>query len=187
MPVIGDTETITVDTSINQYYQTTKKWWEVTNIDIPAGITSIDYDIGVVGYTDFGNTTFKITGYRLDTTSQNVNPEIRFRIIKVQDDGNKKMSILDIEDITIDSGAAGNQIVDNIRGGANSRNLNPAVADIWGVNTVAVLKQSDFDTYFTSNENVFSGADSDEGFILAVEQENNVDFITLRIDYQLIV
>lgn len=185
-PSVGDTEIVSVDGTPAQYYQSAKKWWEVTNIDIPPGITVIDYDIGVVGYSDFGNTNFKVTGYRLDTTSQGVNSEIRFRIIKIDDDGDKKMSLTDLEDITIDSGVVGSQIIDNIRVGGDDRSFDPDVADIWPNGSVAVLKQGDFDEYFSSDENIFESRTKDEGFILRIEQSNNVDFITLRLDYQII-
>jgi hypothetical protein len=55
IPVAG-TETITVDTTVDQYYQTDAKWLEVTNIDVASGtITGIDYDVGIIGYLDMGN------------------------------------------------------------------------------------------------------------------------------------
>jgi hypothetical protein len=186
VPSIGDTETVTVDTGAGQYYQTTKKWWEITNVDIPAGISAINYDIGVVGYSDVGNTDFKITGYRLDATSQGINSEVRFRLIKIQDDGAKKMSLVDLEDITCDSGVVGSQIIDNVRAGGDDRSFDPDVADIWPNNTVLVFKQGDFDDYFSSDENDFSSSTDDEGFILRIEQANNVDFVTIRLDYQVI-
>jgi len=187
VPVIGDTETITVDAAgADVYYQSAKKWWEVTNIDIPAGITSITYDIGVVGYSDVGNTDFKITGYRLDSTSQGVSSEVRFRLIKIQDDGGKRMSIVDLEDMTIDSGVVGSQIIDNVRTGGDDRSFDPDVADIWPDGSQVVLKMGDFDTYFSSDENIFNSSSEDEGFILRIEQANNVDFVTIRLDYQVV-
>jgi hypothetical protein len=183
---LGDTETITVDVGAGQYYQTAKKWWQMNNIDIPAGITVIDYDIGVVGYSDVGNTDFKITGYRMDATAQGVNAEVRFRLVKIQDDGAGKMSIVDIEDITCDSNVVGSQIIDNLRVGADDRSYDPDVADLWVNGTVLVFKQGDFDQFFASDQNVFSSSEDDEGFILRIEQANNVDFVTIRLDYQVI-
>jgi hypothetical protein len=186
VPVASDTETITVDTGAGQYYQSTKKWWEITNIDIPAGISAINYDVGVVGYADFGNTDFKLVGYRIDAPAAGINAEIRLRIIKINDDGSGKASVSDLEDITLDASSGTDQVVDNLRSGGNDRTYNPTVATLWANGSVAVLKQGDFDTYFTSDENVFESSSKDEGFILRIEDANNVEFVTLRIDYQLL-
>lgn len=191
VPVAADTETITVDTGGEQYYQSAKKWWEVTNIDIPAGITIIDYDIGVVGYADHGNADFKITGYRLESLAQGVNPDLRFQLIKVNDDGSGKMSISFLEDIGVDADAVGNQIIDGLRTGGDDRSYNPTVGSVWGDGTMLVFKQGDFDTYFASDENVFESSTKDEGFILHFEGApsggiTNADFVTLDLRYQLL-
>lgn len=193
VPSAADTETITVDsTSVNQYYQTSKKWWEITNIDVSSGdITGINFDYGVVGYPDMGNRNFKIIGYRCDAYAQGNSPDFSIIIYKVQDDGNGKMSLVTIEDIGVDSGEVGNQIVDNIRTGANDRSYDPVVANIWLDNTNLVFKQLDFDTYFTNDENIFESSSKDEGYIIRVEGEpaggiTNVDFISLELFYNII-
>lgn len=183
-PTIGDTEVITVDATASQYWQSDKKWWEITNIDIPAGISAINYDVGVVGYTDFGNTNFKIVGYRADAPSGGVNSDMRLRIIKVSDDGGKKMSLVVLEDIEANAAAA-DQIDDNLRTGGDDRTLNPATS-LWANTTVLTLKQGDFDVYFTADENVFQSSTLHEGFILEIQDANNVSFVTLRLDYQLL-
>lgn len=188
VPVGGDTETITVDAA-GVYYQSAKKWWEITNIDIPVGISAIDYDVGVVGYTDINNQNFRLIGYRVDAFAQGVSPDFRFRIIKIQDDGSKQMSIVDIEDIGVDSGSAGDQIIDGIRTGGDDRSYNPAVAELFGNNTTLVFKQSDFNTYFVADENLFRSGTHDEGLILRVEGSpsggiSNVDFITIQLRYR---
>jgi hypothetical protein len=189
VPIVGDTEVITVDGTIGQYYQTSKKWWEVTNIDIPAGITVIDYDIGIVGYTDINNQNFELLAYRVDAFSQGVSPDFRFRLIKIQDDGSNKMSVVDVEDIGVDAGAAGDQIIDGIRVGGDDRSVNPAVASIWGDDTTLVFKQGDFSTYFAANENIFRSGTHDEGLIIRVEGSpsggiTNVDFCTIQLRYR---
>ncbi len=185
VPVESDTEVLTLDTSTSQYWQTTKKWLEVTSIDIPPGISAIDYDIGVVGYSDFGNTDYKIVGYRIDSMAQGTSAELRFRLIKVEDDGNGKMSVTDLEDIRVDVTLT-DQITDYLRTGGDDRTYEPGVASIWLNNTTFVFKQGDFDTYFTSDENHFESSTKDEGFILRIEGANHADFLTLRLDYQLL-
>ncbi len=189
VPVIGDTEVLTLDTSTDQYYQSGKKWWEITNIDIPAGISAINYDVGVVGYSDINNQNFELLAYRLDMTAQGDNPDIRFRILKIKDDGDGKMSIVEIEDIGVDSGSAGDQIIDGLRTGGDDRSYDPAVTQIWVDNTVLVFKQGDFSTYFSGDENVFYSGDLDEGLILAFSGSpsggmSRVDFASLQLRYR---
>lgn len=186
VPVTADTEAITVDTSTSQYWQSDKKWWEITNIDIPAGISAINFDLGIVGYTDFGNTDFKVVGYRIDAPSAGVNSEMRFQLLKIQDDGGKKMSLVYLEDITADVSSGTDQIVDNVRTGGSDRSYNPTVASLWANGTTLTFKQGDFDAYFTSDENHFLSSSAHEGFVLLVLDANNVAFITLRLDYQLL-
>jgi len=196
LPVTSDTETISVSdsTSAGLYYQTNKKWWEITNIDIPAGVTAINFDYGVIGYPDFGNRNFRIVGYRLDAYSSSGTNTSDFAIIisKVQDDGNKEMTIVPLENIGVDSGSAGDQIGDNIRTGGDDRSYNPAVGNIWLNNTVFTFKQLDFNTYFTNSENDILGGEGNEGFFIRIEGEppggaiTSVDFITMYLYYELI-
>jgi len=190
----GDTETITVDTTASQHYQSSKKWWEITNIDVSSGtIVSIDYDICVIGYYDSGNTDFKIKGYRVDAYSQSSGDtsDFSFLITKVKDDGGGKMSFVTLEDIGVDSGNGTDQIIDNVRTGGADRSFNPAVGNIWLNNTHLAFKQGDFDSYFSSGENDFESSTKDEGYILSLEGApaggiTGVDFITIRIDFELI-
>lgn len=189
VPAIADTEVLTVDASTNQYYQTSKKWWEVTNIDIPAGISAINYDVVVVGYTDINNQNFELLAYRLDMVAQGVSPDIRFRIIKVQDDGNSKMSLVDVEDIGVDSGAGGDQIIDGLRTGGDDRSYDPAVGAIWSDAENFVFKQGDFSTFFDADENIFDSGSANEGMIIRFEGSpsggiTNVDFAVLQLRYR---
>lgn len=181
VPVGADTETLTVDTAL-KYYQTDKKWIEVTNIDIPAGISAINYDVGVVGYVDLGNTDFKIIGFRLDATAQGTDADMAFQIIKVQDDGSKKMTLPYLENMAIDSGNGGVQWVDNLRTGGDDRSYTPAVVQIWGNNTVLNFKTLNFDDYFSANQNHLYCSSLHEGYILRIEGQGggitNVDFVT---------
>lgn len=189
---LGDTEVITVDTTAAQCYQSIKKWWSVTNIDITTGtIVSIDYDVLVVGYTDFGNTDFKIVGYRIDAFAQGSSGDFAFVLTKVNDDGAGKASFIELENIGIDSGNAGDQIIDNLRTGGNDRSYDPPVSQLWGDDTTIVFKITDFDTYFSADENHIEAATKNEGFIIRMEGSpsggiTNVDWITIRIDYEFI-
>jgi len=194
IPSAGQTETITVDTSTGQYYQTHKKWLEITDITINSGsIVGINYDYGIVGYPDMANQNFKISGYRADAYAQSSGSTSDFSIViyKVQDDGNKKMSLVKIEDIGVDSGNAGDQIIDNQSTGANDRSYNPAVSNIWLNNTSLTFKQLDFDSYFSSDENIFESATKDEGYIIRLEGAptggiTGVDFISLELFYKIL-
>ena len=192
IPVTDSTEVINIDTTGNQYYQTIKKWWEITNIDITSGaIAGIDYDYGVIGYPDFGNVDFKIVGYRLDAFAQNINADFSLKIWKVQDDGNKKASIIQLEDIGVDSGSGSDQIIDDLRTGAFDRSYDPSVTLLWDNNTTITLKQLDFDAYFTNNENNILSSVRDEGYIIAIEGSPSggitaVDYITILLYYKLL-
>ena len=191
VPSAGQTETLTVDTSTGQYYQTHKKWWEITNIDVTSGtIVSINYDYGVVGYPDIGNRNFKLIGYRCDAYSSSALADFRIIIYKVQDDGSGKMSLVTIENMGVDSGSAGDQIIDSLRTGANDRTYNPSVSNIWLDNTNLVFKMLDFETYFSSDENIFESATKDEGYIIRIEGAptggiSGVDFISLELFYKI--
>ncbi len=96
IPVSDDSETITVDNSTNQLYQTTKKWLEITEVNITSGtITGLEYQTIILGYTDIGNRDFAISGYRLEALAggSGHKSDIRFFIEKIQDDGGKKLQL----------------------------------------------------------------------------------------------
>ncbi len=192
IPMTDSTEVINIDSTGNQYYQTAKKWWEITQIDTTSDIIiDIDYDYGVVGYPDFGNVDFKIVGYRIDAFAQNVNPDFRLRLWKVQDDGNKKASIVTLEDIGIDSNSGADQIIDGLRTGGFDRSYDPSVGTLWGNNTTITFKQLDFDTYFTNNENNILASSRDEGYTIAIEGSpsggiTGVDYVTFLLYYKLL-
>jgi hypothetical protein len=184
VPIVGDTEVITVDATGR--YQSDKKWWEITNIAI-AGFTAINYDIEIIGYPDLGNRNFRISGYRVEAYSSNINPDLGIDMWKVQDDGSKKMTLVPFESIGVDANNATNQVVDGLRTAGADRSFNPAVGAIWEADTTLCLKQTDFDSYFTSDETTFESASKAEGFVVRLRGEDgaggggisNVDFITL--------
>jgi len=189
VPIEGDIETITVSTT--GAYQTDKKWWEIGNIDIPAGISAIDYDYGEVGYVDLGNRDFALLGYRCEAYAAGNDPDFRLIIEKVQDNGDKKAEIVILEDIGVDSGSAGDQIIDHLRSGVDDRTFAPAAAiDIWDNNTQFVFKQLDFSTYFQNDEFKFSAENNHEGYIIRIEGEgggiSQVDFIVIHMYFQVL-
>ncbi len=155
------TETITVD-AIGKY-QTDKKWLEITNIDIPVGITAINYDVEVLGYLDMQNSDFTVTGMRIDGLSNGNDADFLLGIIKVQDNGSKKCELVDIEAYGYD--AKDDLIVDELRTGGDDRSYTATTA-LWANGTNACLKASDYSTYFTSDENVIEGASKAEGIII---------------------
>jgi len=181
-------EAITIDQA-GVYYQTSFKWWEVDSILIPPGISAIDYDYGVIGYPDMGNRNFSIIGYRCDAYADKDAADFSLLIDKVQDDGNKKMSFVQLEDMGVQDSGVG--IVDNLRSGADDRSYLPNTSNFWEANTILTLKQLDFNTYFTNNENDILSKEKDEGFFIRIEGEpgggiTDVDFIVLYLYYELL-
>jgi hypothetical protein len=185
VPVLGDTEVIPITVAGGQEYQTSKKWLEVTSIDVTSGtITGINYDIHNVGYTDIGNTNFKITGYRVEALAAQAGGsaiDMTFIIEKIQDDGSSMMSVVPLEDISVNNGnpivvpprtLTGNSVTDHLRTGGSDRSYTMTSGvmggDIWQNGDVFVLKQTDFDTFFTSNENEVLAGSADEGVLIRI-------------------
>jgi len=186
LPVAGVTESITVDATGR--YQTSKKWLEVTNIEIPVGITAISYDVGVLGYVDMQNHDFKITKLRIDMTSGGINSNVSFKLFKVQDDGNNKISLVDIEHIGVNGTTE--SIVDEIRTGGEDRSYTTN-ASLWAGGTNFCFKQNDYDAFFTNDENVMESSTKGEGFIIVLEGTgganiNNVAMLNLHLTLEFI-
>ncbi len=184
VPTVGDTEVITVDATGR--YQSDKKWWEITDITI-AGFTAVDYDIEIIGYPDLGNRNFRIIGYRMEAYAGGINPDLGFDMWKVQDDGAKKMTLVPFESIGVDANNGTNQIVDGLRTLANDRSFNPTVGTLWASGQTLCLKQTDFDSFFVSDEVTFESLTKGEGFVVRLRGEDgaggggisNVDFVTI--------
>lgn len=166
---VGDTENITVDATGK--YQTDNKWMRITDITIPGEISAINYDVWTLGYFDNSNKDFRLTGYRFEINPTNSTTiDFQLQICKAQDDGDKKCSIIVIEDITI-SGTTP-WIVDTKR---SARDYSTATATILKIGEPAILKQTDFESYFSSDENVMESENKHEG-IFAIITWDNVDF-----------
>ena len=141
-----------------------------------------------MGYADFNNNKFKLLGYRADVYTQGTNADLRFIINRVKDNGSKQLEIVTIEDIGFDANGGTDQITDHIRTGGNDRSYNPTVANIIGDNQMLTFKQFDFDSYFSSEENVFLCKELNEGIIIRLEGEptggiSNVDWVSLQIKF----
>lgn len=191
---VGATETITVDTTAGQLYQTDAKWEEITNIDISAGsIVNINYNLESLGYQDLNNSNFVIEGYEASALASGVNPDLGLEIYKIQDDGSKKYSVVTMESIGFDANNGTNRKVDGLRTGGDNRTLAPSVNPLWGSGHVRSWKQGDFSDYFSNDENVIEGADKNEGIILQWRGEDgsggggisNVDhgFLSLKVRF----
>jgi len=161
---------------------------EVTNIDVTAGtIVGIDYDIGVLGYCQMGGNNFTIHGYNWHMFAQGINPDACLKIVKVLSAGaSKKFTFVELENLGVDSGAAGNQIVDNLRVGGDDRSCNPAIGQVWGDDTTFEWRQRDFQTYFASDENQIPAGDGYSGIYIEVVGEppgaiSNADYMVLQL------
>lgn len=171
LPIVGDSENVTVDAIGG--YQTQKKWWQTTSVTIPAGITAINYDLSNEGYWDYDNRNFTLLGYRMEITPRvGATRSLRLRIIKHQDDGNKKASQRLVEDITIDNQTG---ITDNLRTGGDDRSL--AVTMFGDIDRQYVLKMGDFDTFYTTDEQFVEAGAKAEG-VSAIIDWANIDYFS---------
>jgi hypothetical protein len=168
IPISGDSENITISTVTPTRYQTNKKWLQITDIDISTGtIVLIDYNVIILGYSDIGNSGFAISGYRIESVG-GTKSNMRFYIEKVKDDGLGQMSIVTLEDIEVDNKTS-NSIIDRQRTGSDDRSYEmDGKTEIWLDDSTFVLKQTDFDSYFSLNENYIISSTKQEGIILRI-------------------
>ena len=159
VPVASDTETLTIDDTAAQKYQTTKKWLTIETIDV-SDVPAINYSIQGVGYLDMGNRDFVLEGMRFECLAESALSDIALEIIKVQDDGGGKMSTVMVEDMGIDSGATDGELYDNLRTGDDDRSYSYSVK-AWENGSMHVMKQLDYSTYFTNRENIFNGSNNE--------------------------
>ena len=164
IPIQNDTEVITFDASNNTSYQTLKKWLEGYNVVLTSNIQSINYDIAILGYVDFLNTNVRINGYRAEILGDfnSSTSDIRLIIDRIKQN-DPVTTILSLEDIEVNGNS--NSLIDYQRSGQRSYTMQSA--SLWPDNTDFILKQSDFNTYFTNDENLIESA-NDEGIIIKV-------------------
>jgi hypothetical protein len=143
------------------------------------------YDIGVIGYTDVGNRDFAIEGYRLEALGAKSGGEssLCFKIIKVQDDGGSKMSLVTMEDICVNNNDKSKPngemsvITDHIRTGVHNRDYTSSTDGLlWPDDTTFVLKQGDFDDIYTT-ENRCECSTKDEGIMILIEAASEMQSI----------
>lgn len=165
VPIPNDTEDITFSFGAGSY-QSVKKWLCVTKIEF-SNVSAIEYDLYVLGYVDLLNRNFKVLGYRGECLGDDNSDksDITLKIQKINENG--FTTIIDLENITIDGNT--NQKIDNVRTGIDNRSYTmPTGISLWPPKSDYVLKQSDFDSYFTTGENIIEGT-KNEGLILKLE------------------
>ena len=192
VPDINVTETITFTPSSGISYQTLKKWLKVSKVSVThvgSNISTINYDIRILGYVDFLNTNVKIIGYRAEILGDlnATKVQVTFTIIKIKQDG-PVTSLINLEDITIDANDSNTSyIIDNLRTGLNNRDYTVDGLIFWKANSVFVLKQTDFNTYFTNNENEIDSSNN-EGIIIQLKDDigepNGARYINLQLYYE---
>ena len=188
-------ETITFDATDNTKYQTLAKFYDITLISINhvnSNISAIDYDIHVLGYVDFLNSNVKIIGYRSEILGDlnSGNADIRLSLIRIKQN-DPVTTLLNIEDIEIDGnfGGGNGKIIDHQRTGSNDRTYEvTSGTDLWPPNSYFVLKMTDFNTYFTNQENYIEGANN-EGILIKIDStnlgpSNGPRFITIQVYYE---
>jgi len=179
VPKLADTEYMIIDRTGT--YQSHKKWYRTTSVVLlGSGITAINYDLNVLGYWDNANNNVAIGGYRIQLTPTALaTMSFQFQMWKVQDDGGGRCTIVPIEDVTTKSVSP--RVTDSIRTGSDDRSYDTGA--LYTVGLPGVMKQGDFDTYFTNNENILMGGDKDEGLIIQITW-TNIDYISGVINYR---
>jgi hypothetical protein len=168
LAIPNDIEIITLDTSTSQNYQTSKKWLQFDSVEVTGNTVGLNYDLGIIGYSDLNNTNFTITGYRIEARagSSGGKTDMTFIIEKVQDDGGGKYSIVEIENLTADNDT--NSVIDNLRTGGFDRSYTMTAGEVWADSTFLVMKQGDFCSFFSSKENIIEATNKDEGIIVRI-------------------
>ena len=147
-------------------YQSVKKWLCITSIEF-TNVSTIEYDLQVLGYIDFLNKDFKVIGYRGECLGDDNSDTSDITLIIRKIDENGFTSIIDLENLTVDGN--NNQIIDNVRSGTFDRSYTmPVGISLWPPNSDYVFKQTDFDSYFSGGENVIEGT-KNEGILLKLE------------------
>ena len=189
IPVLGDTEVMTIDNTVDQEYQSLKKWLIVDSVVLSLAVgDTIDYELGALGYSDIGNTVIDIEGYRVEAQNPGNNSavDLSFIIEKVQNDGGNKISFVDLENLEVESNGT-HQVIDKVRSGLFSRDFTTPTL-LWPGGYTYVLKQTDFDTCFTLGENIIDGSNN-EGFIVKISSTislgspSGVNYVRIQVRY----
>ena len=188
IPVAGFTETIQVDQIA--MYQTDAKWYEVTSIDV-SGLTAVTYDLGALGYIDFGNKNVSVMGLRAEFRPAANTGDVTLYLLKVDDLGDKKVALKYIERLGFDSTAGNGAINDHIRSGDDDRSFTASV-NLAEANNMMVLKCLNYETYFTDGRSMMFGAIKNEGLIVGYEGDplgsgiSGMDHVTISFYFRFI-
>ena len=177
------TEDIIIDTTANQSYLTFNNWDVITDISLGIGISGINYDIIVSGFQTGLETNFVLVGYSLEFMTQSDSSDINIKIETFKRGSGNKIEYKIIEDIGFDSNSATNQIIDNLRTGADDRSLNSTLARLFPNNRNMVFDMADFNNYFNAGENVMLNG---EGFRIELSGApsgtiTNIDWLQIHI------
>ena len=191
VPVQNDSEMVSVPPAISipNGFQTLKKWLYISDISF-SNVSTITYDIKVLGYLDFLNSNVRIIGYRAEILGDDnsAGADIALLLRKVDNGATIFTKLIDLENITVNE--PHNKIVDNLRTGVGvDRSYTmPVGTSLWPTGTDFVLKQTDFDTYFVGGENIILGS-TDEGLIIKLKSTelgapNGPQYISLFVYYE---
>jgi len=182
-PTAGS-EVITFTATNNTGYQSLAKFYEITSITY-TNFNSIVYDLYRFGYIDFSNSNIKINGYRSEILGDlnSGKADITLKLLRIKQNGPTTEKIY-LENIEIDSTNTGGTITDYNRG---TRGYTSGVC-LWPENTFFVFKMTDFNTYFTSDENYIYG-NNNEGLIIEIDSTNlgpndGPHFINIQVFYE---
>lgn len=158
-----DTDSITIDSTgywfSNKYFFSGLYHGADPEIEFGAGITAVNYYVlAIEPYVISATSDVTITGYEYiaPTYSSTVDPIVNIKVIK-NVSGNK-YDVVTLEELGVNG--SGDDYVDNLRAGADDRNLSGYSGYMLNSTTQAIrLRQDDFNSYFTSNENVVPAGD----------------------------
>jgi len=158
---IADTEDIEV--TAGGYYVTRNRWYLITDITIPVGITVITYDVIAASWhvctdTNADIVAYRITGYKI-AAHHTGTPSLQFRLLGIKRTGANSINLSTLEKFTVTSLA----LVDSLRG---TRDYASAVLSELGFPFRFGI--DDFDTYFVTDENVFQEGTYNDGFIIEI-------------------
>lgn len=180
---VGYTEQMLVDVGGGQQYQTLTNFAEITQVTIPGGITSINYDIGHTRYWDQGEQAFQILGFRMEIRGQNQNTDVRLRIRKIQSTSSSnanKFSVVTLEDVLVDSGSGTGSHIDNLRSGPSDRSFTIG-SSFFNTNEPYTIKYLDYPTYFGDTSIIRS--QREEGILIDLMDLNQNREISMFLYY----
>lgn len=186
----SDTETIAVDTTTNNMYLSDKTWVEISEVDVDTNTTGIDYDLHIDGSSSFFGSNYRIKGYRLEAESKGANANFKLIMQVNKRISGDKFEVVTIEERGIDSSGSGGDEVDYVRTAGDDRSYTYS-AELIPNGESYIMSQGDFDDYFTADENVILGSESEGLRIVLVGNDQvgvkDVEGFKFALIYQIIV